>query len=260
VDWSLEYAYDAYPQVEEAFDADLEESLDPRGPQLLFDLVGGFGLPDGARAIDVGCGEGADAIALAQRYGFVVTGIDPVPRHIKVATAASSEVAFVLGRAERLPVSDSTVDLIWCRDVLGHVADLERVYAEFRRVLRPGGRVLVAEIFGAGELEPVEAAKLWAARGVVAANADPARTEAAIGAAGLGVDEVLELGAEWGEWGQEQAGWPGRHLLHLARLRRGRETYVQRYGQAAYDYTYAQCLWHVYVLIGKLSRRIYLLS
>jgi ubiquinone/menaquinone biosynthesis C-methylase UbiE len=46
-----------------------------------------------------------------------------------------------------LPVEDRTADLVWCRDVLVHVADLERAYHEFHRVLRDGGRTLVYQMF-----------------------------------------------------------------------------------------------------------------
>jgi hypothetical protein len=59
---------------------------------------------------------------------------------------------------------------------------------------------------------------------------------------------------------EEHGGTGGRKLLHAARLLRGRDTYVQRYGQAAYDLMLGDCLWHVYGMIGKLARRIYLLS
>ena len=56
--WSLEQAYDAYPRIEEEFSAALDQSLDPRGPDLLYDLVARLGLAPGAVALDVGCGEG----------------------------------------------------------------------------------------------------------------------------------------------------------------------------------------------------------
>jgi ubiquinone/menaquinone biosynthesis C-methylase UbiE len=261
MEWSLQQAYDAYPRIEAAFEADLDRSLDPRAPDLLYDLVAGLDLPAGAAVVDVGCGEGRHAIELARRFGFVVTGIDPVPRHIEVACAAGgSDVAFVLGRVERLPVSDSTVDLIWCRDVLIHVADLDRAYAHFHRVLKPGGRAIVYQMFLTDRIEPEESAWLCSTLGVVPASADPASAEAAMTAAGLRIDDHLTVGSEWGEWAQEHDGKPGRKLLHAARLLRARDTFVQRYGPAAYDIMLADCLWHVYAMIGKLTRRVYLLS
>src|ERR1039457_5660085 len=57
VNWSLEGAYDAYPQIEEEFSAALDESLSPRDPSMLLDLVAEFGLAPGSVAVDVGCGE-----------------------------------------------------------------------------------------------------------------------------------------------------------------------------------------------------------
>jgi len=99
----LRQSYDVYAGVEEQFGQALEESLDPSGPGLLYDLVAGFGLPAGAAALDVGCGEGDDAIELARRFGLTVRGIDPVPRHIGIARA---ELARQLRhRARRLPVA-----------------------------------------------------------------------------------------------------------------------------------------------------------
>jgi SAM-dependent methyltransferase len=113
VTWSLDQAYDAYPQIEEEFEEALDHSLDPRSSDMLFDLVAGFGLAPGAVAIDVGCGEGAQAIGLAERFGFSVTGIDPVRRHIEAgrAAAASTGTVFRLGTAEQIPAR--TRRLIW---------------------------------------------------------------------------------------------------------------------------------------------------
>ncbi len=215
--------------------------------------------------IDVGCGEGGHATELARRFGFAVTGIDPVPRQVELARAAAGPRSpggpvFAVGRAEQLPALDAAVDLVWCRDVLVHVSDLSGVLSEFRRVLRPGGRVLMYQMFGTDRLEAREAAWLWAVMGVVPASADPATTEAAIAAAGLRIDQRIVVGTEWGEWAQEGSGTPGRKLLHAARLLRGRDGYVARFGQAAYDVMLGDCLWHVYAMIGKLSRRVYLLS
>ena len=260
--WSLEHAYEAYPQIEEDFSAVLDESLHPRGPDLLYDLVARLGLAPGSVALDVGCGEGRQAVALHRRFGFVVTGIDPVRRHIEVARAAAGQDGplFEVGTAENIPVGPGTADLVWCRDVLVHVADLPRAYAEFRRVLRPGGHALVYQLFGSELLEPGEAAWLWATMGVVPESADPVRTEAAIAAAGLRIDERLEIGSEWSEWAEERHGSASRKLLHASRLRRNRSAYLERYGQAAYDMMLGDCLWHVYAMLGKLNRRVYLLS
>lgn len=257
----LDESYDAFPRIEDAFRTALDETLQPGGPDMLYDLVREMGLPPGSVAVDVGCGVGRHTVQLAERFDLAVTGVDPVSRNIEVAGAASDpRVRFELGTAEALPLEDESVDLVWCRDVLVLVADLDKAYAEFQRVLRPNGRALVYQMVGTDRLEPREAEWLWGALGVVPASLDPPRTDAAISAAGLRVDDRIDIGTEWGEWAQEHSGEPGRRLLHAARLLRDPQRYIAEFGQTAYHIMLGDCLWHVYAMIGKLNRRVYLLS
>lgn len=263
--------YDEYPRIEDKFQSELDTSLHPRGPELLFDLVRNLGLPARASVVDVGCGEGQHTLRLAGEFGFEVLGIDPVERHLQIANEAlasslaessdvGSRVSFVSGGAEALPVEMASVDLVWCRDVLAHVSDLARVYAEFHRVLHDEGRVLVYQMFGTTHLEPREAEWLFETMGVIPSSADPRQTETAIRSAGLQIDECVDLGPEWGEFAEESRGQGSRQLLHAARLVRDPQRYVSQFGQGAYDIMFGDCLWHVYRMIGKLSPRIYLLS
>jgi SAM-dependent methyltransferase len=169
-------------------------------------------------------------------------------------------VSFGVGAAENLPAAGASADLVWCRDVLCLAVDLAGAYREFRRVLRPGGRALVYQMFATSLLEPGEAASLLPAMGCFPAAMRPENTEAAIRDAGLLIDRCVLLGTEWGEHAQEHARHPGRHLLHAARLIRDPDRYIARFGQENYDIKLGDCLWHVYRMIGKLSGRVYLLS
>jgi SAM-dependent methyltransferase len=169
-------------------------------------------------------------------------------------------VRFALGAAEAIPLEDKTIDLIWCRDVLVHVSDLNAAYTEMRRVLRDSGFALIYQMFWGDRLEPQEAAWLWRVLGNAPESAKPEATERAIETAGLTIRKRIELGSDWGEWAQETSGLPGRRLLHAARLLRDPDRYAQAYGRAAYDLKLADCLWHVYRMIGKLSPRIYVIS
>src|SRR5262249_11222109 len=153
---------------------------------------------------------------------------------------------------------DASFDLVWCRDVLVHVSDLPMAYQEMARVTRRGGRAVIYQMFATELLEPREADLLWRGGGFVGDRGT--QTDEAIEAAGLRVDRVVEIGSKWGEWAQERSGGPGRKLLYAARLRRSADVYIGRYGQAAYDMMMADCLWHVYAMIGKLTRRAYLLT
>lgn len=96
--------------------------------------------------------------------------------------------------------------------------------------------------------------------GVVSSSADPDHVDRTIAAAGLHVDACLEVGTEWGEWSEEHSGKSSRQLLHAARLLRAPERYVARFGQMAYNMMLGDCLWHIYGMIGKLNRRVYVLS
>jgi SAM-dependent methyltransferase len=249
----LDEFYVEYPRIEQQFLEALDESLEPRGPDLLYELLDAMGLPDGAVAADVGCGVGRHAVRLAAR-GFRVVGIDPIPREL------GPQIEFRPGIAEALPLDDDSVDLVWCRDVLVHAADLDAAYREFARVLRPGGRALVYQMFAGDRLEPREAEWLWRTMAVVPEATDPARTDAAIAASGLRLDERIVLGTEWGEWRQEQDGDPGRRLLHASRLLRDPERYAAQFGERAWELMLGDCLWHVYAMIGKLERRVFLLT
>ena len=229
-------AFAEYP----AFEAALDDSLAPCGSGLLFDLVAGLGLPPGSLAVDVGAREAGHCIELSRRFGFTVHGVEPVRRHLdnavgalQVLAAAEPEVAVRVrmdeGVAERLAEPDGGVDLIWCRDVLVHIEDLEAVFGEFGRVLRPGGTAVIYQMTATDWLTPAEAARLWPPIGAHASSVDPQRFEAAITAAGLTVVQCIQLRGEWRERDEEDGGGRTfRQLLHVSRLLRNRPAYQER--------------------------------
>lgn len=262
---------DGYPRIEAAFEDALDESLNPRGPELLHELVAKLHLPPEATVLDLGCGEGQHSIQLAKDFHFAVHGIDPVPRHIELANERLDKAAkrkpelgklvrFELGAAEAVPTRDASIDLIWCREVLYHIGSLDKAFAECRRVLRTGGHMLIYQNFRTDRLEPREAEWLWATMRVVPDNANPQHVEAAFAGAGFQIDQCIELTSEWGERAEEATGQAGRQLIHAARLLRAPERYIAQFGHTAYNIKLGDCLWHIYRMIGKLSSRAYLLK
>jgi demethylmenaquinone methyltransferase/2-methoxy-6-polyprenyl-1,4-benzoquinol methylase len=98
------------------------------------------GLRPGARVLDVACGTGLvtrEAIRVTGDPGCVM-GLDP--------SAGMLAEALVQGRAEHLPLGDASLDFITMGYALRHVSDLAVPFAEFHRVLKPGGTVLLLEI------------------------------------------------------------------------------------------------------------------
>jgi ubiquinone/menaquinone biosynthesis C-methylase UbiE len=160
---TVDEVYGSAVAEEEAFQAALSESLGPRGFDLMFDLVADLGLPPGSTALDVGAREAYHCVELSRRFGFTVHGVEPVRRHLDkparvldALAATEPEVAARVtmnqGVAERLGEPDGSIDLIWCRDVLEHIEDLEAVFGEFRRVMRPASSCM--NLVGAVGFEP----------------------------------------------------------------------------------------------------------
>ncbi|MGD8450443.1 MAG: class I SAM-dependent methyltransferase [Phycisphaerae bacterium] len=108
---------------------------------------GGFDLT-GRDVLDFGCGDGSLARHVARRGPRRVIGIDLKPELIDRARAAPTDLPtkpeFVLGSNDRtIPLPAASIDVILCFDVLEHVMAYEAIVREWRRILRPGGRVLI---------------------------------------------------------------------------------------------------------------------
>jgi len=251
-----------------SFDALLDSSLTPRGPSMLLQIVRELDLRPDSVALDVGCGSGSHSFRLATHFGLQVLGVDPAQRQLDLAREArrdvpeeiASRVTFGRGSATHLPVADSSAHLVWCRDALAREADLDDAFSEFARALRPGGRAVIHQLVATPLLSSSEAAWLFPVMGVAPSSMSPATTDDALRRAGFVVDADLDLGSEWGEHAEEESGAAGRALLRASRLQREPDRYRSAVGDAAYDAMLGDSLWQVYLMLGKLSGRILVLS
>jgi len=138
--------------AEEPFTKSLERMnrfQEPEARALIADLA----LPAGSRGLDVGCGVGLYALWLGEAVGAEgrVIGIEPAAERVEAAREligqrlGAERVELRTGDGTALDMAPASFDWLWCGDVLHHIVDTDAALAEFRRVVRPGGRVVVKE-------------------------------------------------------------------------------------------------------------------
>ncbi len=105
----------------------------------------------GKRILDVGCGDGLNAVMLA-RHGATVTGIDVSPKAVELATrraeltGVSDSAKFLCSPLETVDLAPGSFDVVWGDAVLHHLlADLDQVLAKLALWTKPSGMLLFAE-------------------------------------------------------------------------------------------------------------------
>jgi arsenite methyltransferase len=166
------------------------------GVGYFFDLAN---LSEGESVVDLGSGSGMDAFFAAERVGPTgrVVGIDYTREQLEKAQrlaeeSGRSQVDFREGRIEDLPLDEASCDCVISNGVINLAPDKEAVFAEAARVLRPGGRLAIADIVSEVQMKEsiVCDADLWASCIGGAAQQDTYRE--AIEGAGLQIEELRD--------------------------------------------------------------------
>jgi len=155
------------------YDAHVVDGLPDRAVESFAGVGNPFsmrGLQRGERVVDVGSGAGFDSFIAATQVGPTgqVVGIDMTPEMLAKSRATAAQVGFDHvefreGLAEAMPVEDGWADAVISNGVINLCADKQAVFAEIRRVLRPGGTLQFADIAN-GRPVPIEAMRdvdLW---------------------------------------------------------------------------------------------------
>jgi arsenite methyltransferase len=153
-------------------------------------------LREGETVLDLGSGGGIDVILSAKRVGAgTVYGLDMTDEMLDLARRNAAEagvtnVEFLKGYIEDVPLPDGSVDVIISNCVINLSADKSRVFAEMHRVLRPGGRLGVSDIVASDELSPGQRAERGSLVGCIAGALSFAEYRAGLERAGF---EAIEI-------------------------------------------------------------------
>ena len=143
-----------------ALDLDYPQDLLARVPEESCESFAGVANPfsmgalqPGEDVLDVGCGACMDTLIAAQMVGPTgsVTGIDMTPEMVakardSIAVMGLQNVTIVEGSAEHLPFDDASFDVVISNGVIDLIPDKDAVFSEITRVLRPGGRIQLADV------------------------------------------------------------------------------------------------------------------
>ena len=156
-------------------------------------------LHEGETVLDLGSGAGADVLISARRVGASgkAIGLDMTDEMLELARtnaahAGVSNVEFVKGYIEELPLADGSVDVVISNCVINLSADKPRVLREAARVLRPGGRLAVSDVIADPDMDAATKADVAAYTGCIAGALTHDEFVAALTAAGLTDIDITE--------------------------------------------------------------------
>jgi ubiquinone/menaquinone biosynthesis C-methylase UbiE len=164
-------------------------------------MIRKLGARPGQRVLDVGCGTGRPALELALACGVEVVGVNVSRRQIELAERLAGEaglgeqVRFRFADAMDLPFGRNSFDGAWLFESLLHMPDQARVLRQLADLLRPGGRLVIANLVQRVPLTDEQNASLqgcWRS-GSVAAVLPLERYPALVAESGLVLDELTDV-------------------------------------------------------------------
>ena len=194
--WCCEAGFDPADTGTQTFGATLYGDEGDHAPEPAVNASLGCGVPtavadlhEGEIVLDLGSGAGADVLISAGRVGPTgkVIGLDMTDEMLDLAraNAAATNVEFLKGYLEDIPLPDSSIDVVISNCVINLAADKRAVLAEAARVLRPDGRFAVSDVIADPDMDDATRADMAQWTGCIAGALTDADFRAALSAAGF---------------------------------------------------------------------------
>jgi arsenite methyltransferase len=204
--WCCEAGFDPADTGTQTFGATLYGQEGAEAPQEGVNASLGCGVPtavadlhEGETVLDLGSGAGADVFISARRVGpsGKAIGLDMTDEMLELsranaATAGVSNVEFLKGYLEDIPLPNGSVDVVISNCVINLAADKREVLAEAARVLRPGGRFAVSDVIADPDMDEQTRADMAAWTGCIAGALTETEFRSALKNAGFGEIEITE--------------------------------------------------------------------
>ncbi|MFP4136768.1 MAG: class I SAM-dependent methyltransferase [Halomonas sp.] len=163
-------------------------------------------LTAGERVLDVGCGTGGASRLLADELGCETVGVDITAAFVAAAewlsraTGMAEHTRFLCADAARTPLPGRRFEAVWCQHALINMPDMAAVLAEWRRLLVPGGRVLLHEVVAGDNPEPLALPVPWASTAAASHLQPREALEARLAQTGFvaeGLEDVTAAALAW---------------------------------------------------------------
>ncbi|MGI8650642.1 MAG: class I SAM-dependent methyltransferase [Rubrobacter sp.] len=181
-----------------------------RGRQATLDLASASGITSGMRVLDVGGGLGGPARTLASQVGCTVEVLDiteefcRVGRELTTRTNLDDLISFTHASALDLPHPDASFNAVWTQHSTMNIPDKPSLYSEIRRVLKPGGRLAMHEIFSV-EGQDIYYPVPWAREPAISHLMTQDELRSTIAGTGLRQLVWMDETTEAAEWFRERA-------------------------------------------------------
>jgi ubiquinone/menaquinone biosynthesis C-methylase UbiE len=201
--------------------------------------------------LDVGCRDAKKTRKLRRQTEATVIAMDLLFNQLH--NDCSDPMFMLQADARWLPYANNVFDAVWCIDMLSHIEDINMCFAEFDRVLKPGGVLIIYSMECAADKELPEQAYLMNHLALAPSFADRQRIPHAA-QHWFELRERIEIGGQWREvWEMAGERVVSQQLVRISRLNRFRNQLIDAVGEARYHAEYARCMANVWHLMGYFS-------